>query len=77
MEKNHSTMRNDNWLVILGIVIVSGFYLKDAYAYIDPGSGSVVIQLLIGALVGIGITLKLYWYKFKEKILRIKKDDKS
>lgn len=69
-------MRNTNWLV-LGIIIIGGFYLQDAYAYIDPGSGSVVIQMIIGALVGVGITLKLYWYKFKEKILRInKKDDK-
>lgn len=70
-------MKNINWLV-LGIIIIGGFYLQDAYAYIDPGSGSMVIQVIIGALVGVGITLKIYWYKFKEKILRInKKDDKS
>lgn len=76
MFENYSILRNTNWL-ILGIIILAGFYFKDAYAYIDPGSGSVVIQMIIGALVGVGITLKLYWYKFKEKVLRIrKKDDK-
>jgi hypothetical protein len=76
MGKNYSILRNTNWLV-LGIIIIGGFYLQDAYAYIDPGSGSIVIQMIIGALVGVGITLKLYWYKFKEKVLRIhKKDDK-
>lgn len=69
-------MKNTNWLV-LGIIIIGGFYLQDAYAYIDPSSGSIVIQMIIGALIGVGITLKLYWYKFKEKVLRInKKDDK-
>ena len=76
MVKNYSILRNINWLV-LGMIIIGGFYLQDAYAYIDPGSGSIVIQIIIGALVGAGITLKIYWYKFKEKILRInKKDDK-
>lgn len=74
--RNHSILRNINWLV-LGMIIIGGFYLQDAYAYIDPGSGSMMIQVIIGALVGVGITLKIYWYKFKEKILRInKKDDK-
>jgi hypothetical protein len=77
IRKNYLILKNINWLV-LGIIIIGGFYLQDAYAYIDPGSGSMVIQVIIGALVGVGITLKIYWYKFKEKILRInKKDDKS
>ena len=26
--------------------------------YLDPGSGSVLIQMLIGALAGVGISLK-------------------
>jgi len=36
--------------------------------YIDPGSGSMVIQMLIGALVGVGITVKVYWNRLKFKI---------
>jgi len=60
-------LRNTNWLVILGVISISVFQLHEAYAYIDAGSGSVVIQMIIGALVGVGITLKLYWYKFKAK----------
>lgn len=77
MVKNNLVVKNTNWLVF-GMIIIGGFYLQDAYAYIDAGSGSMVIQVIIGALVGVGITLKIYWYKFKEKILRInKKDDKS
>ena len=42
-----------------------GTFFIDAYAYLDPGSGSIVIQLIIGALVGVGITLKIYWVKIK------------
>lgn len=57
-------------LSLLGIItsLSFGFFVSDAFAYIDPGSGSLVIQLIIGALVGVGITIKLYWYKLKEKL---------
>ena len=56
-------------LFLLGIItsLSFGFFVSDAFAYIDPGSGSLVIQMIIGALVGVGITIKLYWFKLKEK----------
>ena len=47
-------------------------FISNAFAYIDPGTGSIVIQAMIGALVGVGITLKIYWYKIKEKFSRNK-----
>ena len=34
---------------------------KPAYAYLDPGTINMVIQLVIGALVGGLVTIKLYW----------------
>jgi len=56
-------------IFIMGMIILSsGFLVSDAYAYLDPASGSLVIQLIIGALVGVGITVKVYWYKIKGKI---------
>ena len=33
------------------------------YAYIDPGSGSFIIQILIASLVGAGFLLRGYWSK--------------
>ena len=35
-----------------------------AFAYIDPGTGSILIQGLIAAIAAIGVTLKLYWHRF-------------
>ncbi len=32
-------------------------------AYLDPGSGSLIIQLLIAGLVGAGFIIKTYWKK--------------
>jgi len=34
-------------------------------AYLDPGSGSFLVQLLIAGLVGVGFLIKAYWKKIK------------
>jgi hypothetical protein len=34
-------------------------------AYLDPGSGSFLIQLLIAGVVGAGFLIKVYWKKIK------------
>ena len=33
------------------------------HAYIDPGTGSALIQGLVAAVAAIGVTLKLYWHR--------------
>jgi hypothetical protein len=43
--------------------LFSGF--GNNLAYLDPGSGSFLIQLLIAALLGAGIAVRAYWGKIK------------
>ncbi|MEW5940584.1 MAG: hypothetical protein AB1750_13020 [Chloroflexota bacterium] len=33
--------------------------------YLDPGSGSFIIQLLIAALLGIGVAIRASWGRIK------------
>jgi|TARA_B110000495_G_C22726349_1_gene426451 hypothetical protein len=54
-----------NSLIISSLLMI--FSVHNAYGYIEPGTAGIVIQALIGTLVGVGIALKLYWYKLKEK----------
>lgn len=56
-------------ILVLGIF---GVYFQSAHAYIDPGTGSMVVQVLIGTIVGVGVAIKVYWYKLKEKLIRRK-----
>ncbi len=65
-------MKNNSVLKIsLGVFLLGTFVSSEAYAYIDPGSGSMIFQMLVGVLVGVGITIKIYWtrlkFKFQEK----------
>jgi hypothetical protein len=45
-------------------------------AYLDPGSGSVILQALLGGVAAIAITGKLWWNRFLE-ILHIRKPDEG
>lgn len=37
----------------------------NAYAYIDPGTGSYILQIVIAGLVGAAFTLKLLWKRLR------------
>jgi hypothetical protein len=39
-----------------------------AWAYIDPGTGSFILQGVIGAVVGGLLVLKLFWRRIKAKL---------
>jgi hypothetical protein len=43
-------------------------------AYLDPGSGSMILQILAGGVAAIAVTAKLYWSRLL-KFLRIRKDE--
>jgi hypothetical protein len=43
-------------------------------AYLDPGSGSMILQIIAGGLAAVAVTAKLYWNRLL-KFLRIKKDE--
>jgi hypothetical protein len=34
-------------------------------AYIDPGTGSFLVQALVAAVAGIAVTLRMYWSKIR------------
>tara|TARA_Y100001936_G_C16062513_1_gene665027 strand:- start:926 stop:1102 length:177 start_codon:yes stop_codon:yes gene_type:complete len=51
----------------LNIITLIDFSLTSIPAYIDPGSASAFMAMIIGAIAGAGMTLKLYWFKIKEK----------
>ncbi len=38
--------------------------VSPAYAYLDPGTGSLLLQGLLGGIAGIAVFGKIYWHKF-------------
>ena len=57
-------------------VLAAGLSMKSAHAYVDPGAGSVLIQLLLGGVAGIAIIFKLYWQRMKDFFTKFTKGGK-
>ncbi len=52
--------------IVLPIFALALFYAPNAFAYLDPATGSIILQSIIaGVAIGLGM-VKLYWHKCKE-----------
>ena len=34
-------------------------------AYIDPGSGSMLLQVLLGGIAGVAVAVRMYWHRLR------------
>ena len=59
------TCKTTVYLFLIGIAL-SLFLTHPASAYIDPGTGSFILQVLIAGLVGALFALKLFWRNITE-----------
>ena len=59
-------------LAAFWLVLVTG---TPAYAYLDPGSGGMIVQLLLGGLAGAGVLVRLFWNRLRNLVGLGKSDD--
>ncbi len=45
-------MNRYKWL--FGFALIFLLFSRTAHAYIDPGAGSMMLQIMLGAIIGIG-----------------------
>ena len=51
------------------------FFNTKAFAYLDPGTGSIILQGILGAIAAGASYCSIYWHKIKKFF--IKKDKKK
>jgi len=53
------------FFAIIGITVFLffGIFTREAYAYLDLGTGSYIFQLVIAAVIGGLFAVKLFWTK--------------
>jgi len=61
----------------LNIVLVSVFLPKAVYAYLDPGSGSFIFQIIVSAVLGSVVLFKTQMRRAGSLIKRIFKKRKK
>jgi len=66
--------RNRMRSVIPIVAVSAGFLLvshSTAHAYIDPGTGGMLLQLLLGGIAGSLVIIKLYWHRLRQAVGRL------
>ena len=54
------------------------FFTSSAHAYLDPGTGSIILQAIVGAFAAFFSTLYIFWEKVKIFFRKVfKKDNKK
>jgi len=54
------------WIRILCILMLVS--VDSAFAYLDPGTGSMLLQVILGGVAAVGVALKLYWCTRSETV---------
>lgn len=44
-------------------------FSQPSYAYLDPGTGSLILQMLIASVVAVLLYIKFYWGKVKQFVI--------
>lgn len=56
------------FITLLALPIFLFLFAQPVQAYLDPGTGSFITQVIIGFLVGGTYMLKVYWKKVRDFI---------
>jgi hypothetical protein len=49
--------------IIYGVLLM--LLMANAEAYLDPGTGSMLLQVILGGVAAVGVAIKLYWHKLR------------
>jgi hypothetical protein len=70
--------RRPTFPIIALAVLISPILLQLAYGYLDPGTGSYILQLILGSLLGGLFAVGLFWKKviaFVKRLFTPRKHD--
>ncbi len=65
-------MRNTLLLCLFVWAVWSAVFPAATYAYIDPGTGSYVFQLVIAGMLSVLLSIKIFWRNIKKFFARSK-----
>jgi hypothetical protein len=53
-------------------IVFTFSYIGSVYAYLDPGTGGMIIQAIIAFIATAGAVASIYWKKIKEYLIKTK-----
>jgi CBS-domain-containing membrane protein len=53
---------------MISLAVALSIVAQPAFAYLDPGTGSMLLQVILGGIAAVGVALKLFWHKIRVAI---------
>ena len=63
--------------ILITSFVFTIFLINKAFAYLDPGTGSIILQALVGAIAAGATYCSMYWQKIKNFFNKKDKTDKE
>jgi len=63
--------------ILITSFVFTIFLNNKAFAYLDPGTGSIILQALVGAIAAGATYCSMYWQKIKNFFNKKDKTDKE
>ena len=57
-------MKTMQWFIAALLILSAG----PVSAYLDPGTGSMLLQVILGGIAAVGVAIKLFWHKIRVAI---------
>jgi len=64
MRDGDEMMKSWQWYLAVLLILLAG----PVNAYLDPGTGSMLLQVILGGIAAVGVALKLFWHKIRVAI---------
>ena len=74
MMRNNLVLKRGSLILVLYFL----FFYRNAYAYLNPGTGNLIMQVIVGVLIGGTVAIRMSWRKVRSFFagLHSKKKDK-
>ena len=69
-----------NKIFSLSCIVTLIIFPTKSFAYLDPGTGSIILQAILGFIAATIASISIYWTKFKSLISKLfdkKKENKK
>ena len=53
-------------MMLVPSIFMSSFFINSAFAYLDPGTGSMLLQGLIAGILVVCTTVGIFWRRLKD-----------
>ena len=60
------TQKVNSWAIVMGIVAAG--HSAPALAYLDPGTGSIILQGLLAGIAAVAAAGSIFWHRIKTRL---------